>query len=116
MKLEKLTSLIVKTLEDNKASEITALNVKPLTSIADYFIICSATSTRHAKTLADKLTRATREQDIRPFGIEGETQGEWILIDFTDVVVHIMLPKIRDFYSLEKLWAFTEEIRQKSAN
>ena len=111
MNTEELTKVVVKTLDDNKALEITELDVSSLTDVTDRMIICSATSTRHAKALADKIVRQSKECGVRPLGVEGEDQAEWILIDLYDVIVHIMLPEMRDFYSLEKLWSMAETAR-----
>lgn len=115
MKNNQLEQLVMKILEDNKALNITNMDVHELTDITDRMIICSATSTRHAKSLADNLIEAARIQGIKPFGLEGEILGEWVLIDFTDLIVHIMLPEIRNFYSLEKLWAVTETKLKREA-
>jgi ribosome-associated protein len=115
IKTDKLLQLVMTTLESHKAVNITELDVRELTDIMDYMIVCSATSSRHAKTLADKLREATLAQGIRFYGIEGEEQGEWILIDLIDVVVHIMLPETREFYSLEKLWSVTKKMKEKKS-
>ena len=114
MNTEELAKVVVKTLDDNKAIEIKVLDVSELTNITDRMIICSATSTRHAKTLADKVVRQSKEFGLRPLGVEGEDQAEWILIDLQDVIVHIMLPETRDFYSLEKLWSMAETARAQN--
>lgn len=111
-----LSQLVVTTLDDNKAEDIVNIDISHLTSMADKMVLCTATSTRHAKALLDKVVRASREAGIRPIGTEGETSAEWILIDLTDVIVHIMLAEQREFYSLEKLWTVAEEFREKSAN
>lgn len=113
---EALAELAVATLTDNKALDIKTINVRALTDITDLMIICSATSTRHANTLADKLLRSMREAGIRPAGMEGEQQGDWILVDLHDIVVHIMLKETREFYDLEKLWAMTEKSRKPNEN
>ncbi|WP_423064186.1 ribosome silencing factor [Candidiatus Paracoxiella cheracis] len=113
MNTEKLAKLIIDTLEDHKALQITELDVTELTDIVDRMIICSATSKRHANALADNLIMKSKEAGIKPLGVEGEEESEWILIDLHDIIVHIMLPEIRDFYSLEKLWSMTEEARKQ---
>ena len=115
MNSEEIAALSESTLEDNKALDIDNFDVRELTDITDTMIICTATSTRHAKTLADKLIRTAKNNGIKPLGVEGEQQGDWILIDLSDVVIHIMLADTREFYSLEKLWAMTETARQQNA-
>lgn len=114
MQSKALSEFLIKILDDNKAEKITELDVHELTDIMEIMIICTATSSRHAKSLADKLLEATKEKDVRPIGVEGEDTGEWVLIDFDDVVIHIMQQETRDFYSLEKLWSMTENARKSA--
>ncbi|MCH9643755.1 MAG: ribosome silencing factor [Gammaproteobacteria bacterium] len=114
MKTEELTQLVIKTLDDNKAVDIRDLDVSHLTDITDLMIICSGSNNRHISALADKVQRATREHQVRPISVQGEESNEWILIDFGDIVVHIMQPETRDFYNLEKLWSMTEKVRQQT--
>ena len=99
-----LQQIVVKALEDLKAQEIVTLKVSHLTSITDYMVICSGSSNRHVNSLATQVLEKTKEQGFLPLGVEGQEQGEWALIDLGEVVVHIMQPKIREFYALEKLW------------
>lgn len=113
---EAMRQLALTTLDENKAIDINDIDVSSLTSLTDRIIVCSATSTRHAVALADKLVRAMREQNVRPLGVEGEDPGEWVLIDFVNIVVHIMLPSTREFYDLEKLWRTTERFRKDHEN
>ena len=96
---------VVAALEDAKAIDIVVLDVRKLTDIADYMIVASGTSTRHVAGVADKLVDHMRALGRKPIGMEGKEVGEWVLIDFGDVVAHIMRPQTRDFYNLEKLWA-----------
>lgn len=96
---------VVAALEDAKALDIVLLDVRKLTDIADYMIVASGTSTRHVAGVADKLVDHMRALGRKPIGMEGKEIGEWVLIDFGDVVAHIMRPQTRDFYNLEKLWA-----------
>ncbi len=113
MKPEALKKLVLDTLDDYKAVDVTDIDVHELTSVTDYMIICSSTSRRHALTIAEHLVTNAKHQGVVPLGVEGEVEGEWILVDLVDVIVHIMQPKTRDFYSLEKLWTKAEETRSK---
>ena len=106
---------IISVLDDNKALNIQHIDVQHLTDISDSIIICTATSNRHAKTLADKVSRESKNHSKRPLSMEGLEDGQWILIDYGDTIVHIMLESIREFYSLEKLWVMTESNRQKNS-
>jgi ribosome-associated protein len=104
MQLAKLTKLVVAALEDLKALDLKVLDVRSMTTVTDTMIIVSGTSTRHVKAMADNVVQKTSTAGLRPLGIEGGQEGEWVLVDLGDVVVHIMLPQVRDFYNLEKLW------------
>ncbi|EDP46014.1 ribosome silencing factor [Rickettsiella grylli] len=101
---KELQTDLVRLLADHKAKNITVLNVSQLTDITDHLIICTGNSNRHVKTLAQYLITAAKAKNMTIYGLEGEKEGEWILIDLVDVVVHIMLPQEREFYNLEKLW------------
>ena len=119
MTVNKLTSsqlhqLVVTTLEDHKAIDIKDFDVTHLTDVTDHIVVCTATSKRHALTLADKTSTIAKQQGEKPLSSESDNSSEWILIDFVDVVVHIMLAETREFYSLEKLWNMTESSRQQN--
>jgi len=103
----------VKALDDKKAKDIEVIKITDLTSVADYFIICSATSSTHAKTLADEVEEALKEDEGRIFHKEGYRDTSWILIDYSDIVIHIFYGESRDFYNLEHLWADGEKIDLK---
>jgi len=96
--------LIIRELEEVKAYDICQLDVRNLTDITDFMIIASGSSHRHVHAMADRIREAARKQSFRPIGMEGDSENDWILIDFSDVVVHLMMPEVREFYNLESLW------------
>lgn len=99
-----LVDLVVAALEDLKAQNVTVLDVRELTTVADTIVIASGTSDRHVKSLAGNVSSKAAEAGFRALGREGERDGEWVLVDLSDVIVHVMLPRVREFYGLEKLW------------
>jgi ribosome-associated protein len=109
MNSEALTDLVIDTLDDVKAQDIVRLDVRSMTTVTDYMVVASGTSNRHVKALVDKVAEKTREAGHRPIGIEGEDGGEWVLLDLQDTLVHVMLPKVREFYNLEKLWSISPQ-------
>ncbi len=108
MQVDQLRDLVVATLEEMKARDITVLDVRGKTSITDIMIIASGTSDRHVKAVAETVAFKAKEAGEPPLGTEGVNEGEWALIDLNGVVVHVMLPKVRDFYHLERLWSMDE--------
>jgi len=100
----KLRDVVLGALAELKAVDVKALDVRGLTDITDTMVVASGTSDRHVKSLAERVTQRCKEAGFRPFGIEGERDGEWVLLDLQDVVLHVMLPRVREFYALEKLW------------
>ena len=94
----------VEALEDAKANDIKMIDVRHLTSMTDFMIIASGTSDRHVRSVAPNLVDSMKRAGHRPLGIEGENDGEWVLVDLQDALVHVMLPRVREFYNLEKLW------------
>lgn len=105
MQLEVLQQLIVNALEEVKAQDIRVLDVRGMASFTDLMVVASGASTRQVKALADKVIEKCTAVGVRPLGVEGEREAEWVLVDLADVVVHVMLPQTRDFYNLEKLWS-----------
>jgi ribosome-associated protein len=114
MRSEQLKDTVVAALEEIKAKDVVVLDVRKLTSITDFMIIASGTSSRQVKALADNVLEKAKAAGNRPLGVEGEREAEWILVDLADVVVHVMLPSIRDFYQLEKLWGMEQPHAQET--
>lgn len=105
MKIKKLIDLILKALDDAKALDVTVFEVSKLTSISDYMIIASGRSKRQVNALAEKVSEVAKENGITPLGTEGKKEGEWVLVDLGDIIVHLMHPDTREYYQLEKLWS-----------
>lgn len=105
MSAEELKAVVVAALEELKGHDIQVLDVQDLTDMTDYMIVASGASSRQLKALADEVMEKCKAAGHRPLGVEGQLQGEWILVDLGDVVVHIMSSQVRAFYMLEKLWS-----------
>ena len=106
-------NLCVRAALKKKAYDLIALDIKKISSFADYFIICSATSNRQVQAIASSIELDLKRERIYPLGIEGFTEGEWILLDYDEVVIHIFYQPLRDFYELERLWADAPRIEIK---
>jgi len=104
MQAEQMKQLVIHALEDVKGVDIIALDVRGKTSITDYMVIASGRSDRQVKSLAQNVIDKAREQGLVLLGVEGEREGEWVVVDLGEVVAHIFIPEKRDFYNLEKLW------------
>lgn len=104
MQTDQLKSLIVDALDDIKAQNITVLDVRGRTSVTDYMIIATGTSSRHVAAVAGNVEEKVKEAGVRPNGTEGRSSSDWVLIDLFDIVVHIMTDQARHFYDLERLW------------
>ncbi len=107
MNSKELSDLVVDALEDVKGLDIVRLDVSNLTTVTDFMVVASGTSNRHVKALAEAVSEKSKAAGHRPSGIEGEEGGEWVLLDLGDTLVHIMLPRVREFYNLEKLWSLS---------
>ena len=89
---------------DKKAQDAVVIELRDICSFTDYFLICTGTSTRHNQSIADNIEETLKKQGVRPLHIEGHTEGEWILLDYVDFVIHIFSARAREFYDLERLW------------
>lgn len=101
---EDLKAMVLAALEDAKANDVRQLDVRRLTDITDWMVVASGTSTRHVLALADHVRTQVKARGLSPIGTEGESGSDWVLLDYGDVVVHLMLPDTRGFYDLEGLW------------
>ncbi|MFT5888112.1 MAG: ribosome-associated protein [Zhongshania sp.] len=104
MDVEQLKKVVINALEDVKGRDIVVLDVRGLSSVTDYMVMCSGTSNRHVKSLADNVWVEVKKRGEVPLGMEGQDTGDWVLVDLGDVMVHVMLPEARLFYDLERLW------------
>lgn len=115
MKPEELRDLAIKALDDLKGIDIVTMDVRSLTNITDYMVICTGRSTRHVKALAENVAVKAKEMQAAFVRTEGERESEWILVDLGDVVVHVMLAVTRTFYGLEDLWEPVKELRENKS-
>lgn len=106
--VEAMKIAVVDAIEDIKGFDITVMDVRKLTSMTNYMIVASATSSRQAKAIADNVREKLKGKGFQIRGTEGEKEGEWVLVDLDDIVVHIMVPTTRAYYNLEQLWGETE--------
>jgi ribosome-associated protein len=113
MNTEQLQQLAVDALNDLKALDLLTIDVREITSIADSMIICSGRSNRHVKSLAENVVKKAKENKVSYIKTEGEREGEWVIVDLADVVIHVMLPATREFYNLEDLWEPIEQLREQ---
>ena len=111
-----LEKLVLGALEDLKAVNIKVLDVRGLTDVADTMIVASGTSDRHVRAIAENVTVTAKAAGRQPMGTEGKQDGEWVLVDLQDVLVHIMLPRVREFYALEQLWEAPRAQRRRGAD
>ena len=99
-----------------KAVNVKLLDVRELTDIADTMVVASGTSDRHVRSIAQRVQEKAREAGLRPLGVEGQRDGEWVLVDLQDVLLHVMLPRVREFYAIEQLWEAPSGTRRRAAS
>ncbi|SFN14088.1 ribosome silencing factor RsfS/YbeB/iojap [Dokdonella immobilis] len=105
----RLHGAVTTALEDLKARDTREIDVRGKTSVTDLIVVTSGTSTRHVKSIADEVVRSAKKIGLPPIGVEGQREAEWVLVDLGDIVVHVMLPRTREFYGLERLWTVGDE-------
>jgi ribosome-associated protein len=110
-----LQKVVIKALDDMKALEVKVLDVRGLTDVADTMVIASGTSDRHVRSVAKNVVEQTKAAGFRPHGVEGQQDSDWVLIDLHEMIVHVMLPRTREFYGLERLWDMTATKRAARA-
>jgi ribosome silencing factor RsfS/YbeB/iojap len=104
-----LHGVVKNALEDLKARDTREIDVRGKTSVTDVIFVTSGTSTRHVKSIADEVVKAAKKAGLPPIGVEGQREAEWVLVDLGDIVVHVMLPRTREFYGLERLWTVGDD-------
>ncbi|MCS4234591.1 ribosome-associated protein [Stenotrophomonas sp. BIGb0135] len=104
-----LLECVRKATEELKAKDLVEIDVIGKSSVADYMVIASGTSSRHVKSIANEVVKFAKQLGVMPLGVEGEREAEWVLVDLGDVVVHVMLPRVREFYALERLWTVGDQ-------
>ena len=109
-----LQRIVAAALEDMKAVNIKNLDVRGLTDIADTMMIASGNSDRHVRSIAEHVVEQAKSAGFRPLGVEGARDAEWVLVDLQDILVHVMLPRVREFYALENLWESAPRDAQRS--
>ncbi len=105
MEFDALRQLVIEALEALKARDIREVDVRGRSDVTDLMVVASGSSTRQVNALAAHVVEKAKEHGVRPLGVEGDGPGEWVLVDLGEIVVHVMLPDVRDFYNLERLWS-----------
>ena len=108
-----LVKLVNAALDDMKAVNVKVLDVRKVTDVADCMVLASGNSDRHVRSIADRVVEHAKAGGYRPLGVEGQRDGDWVLVDLNDVIVHVMLPRVREFYGLESLWDVTPRTRPR---
>ncbi|MNT55559.1 Ribosomal silencing factor RsfS [compost metagenome] len=104
-----LLECVRKATEELKAKDLVEIDVIGKSSVADYMVIASGTSSRHVKSIANEVVKFAKQLGVMPLGVEGAREAEWVLVDLGDVIVHVMLPRVREFYALERLWTVGDQ-------
>ncbi len=115
MSLDDMKLAVVDALEDIKAFDITVMDVRRMTAVTSYMVVASGNSTRQCKAIADNVREKLKEKGIEARGVEGEKEGEWVLVDLGDIVVHVMVPTTRAYYNIEQLWTESQTRRTAAA-
>ena len=105
MDSKQLLAFALDKIDDMKARDVVQIDVKGNSNITDYMLVCSGNSKRHVQSIADHVAKEARHAGEEPLGYEGQNEGEWVLVDLGDVVVHVMQDQARSYYDLEKLWS-----------
>ncbi len=109
-----LVKTVTAALADMKATNVKVLDVRHVTDVSDCMVLASGNSDRHVKSIADRVVERAKAAGFRPMGVEGQRDGEWVLVDLNDVLVHVMLPRVREFYGLEELWETAPAARPRA--
>ena len=110
MKPEEIKQQVIEAVENVKGQDIRVLDIADISNFADYMVVVSGTSDTHVRALAREASDSLRKQGVIPLNENGADVGEWVLVDFGDVVLHVMRPEVREYYDLEKLW--DEDVRK----
>ena len=105
-----LRALVLAALDDLKARDVREIDVREKSSVTDLLVVASGTSSRHVKSIAEEVVRKAKQAGLPPIGVEGQREAEWVLVDLGDIVVHVMLPRTREFYGLERLWTVGDQM------
>jgi len=105
----RLRKVVLDALDDLKAKDVAEIDVRGKSGVTDLLVIASGTSSRHVKSIADEVVKKAKHAGNPPIGVEGQREGEWVLVDLGDVIVHVMLPRTREFYGLERLWTVGDD-------
>jgi ribosome-associated protein len=106
---QQLLECVRQATEELKARDVVEIDVIGKSSVTDFMVIASGTSSRHVKSIADEVVKFAKNLGMMPLGVEGEREAEWVLVDLGDVLVHVMLPRVREFYALERLWTVGDQ-------